>query len=216
VRGLLDRLGFKQAQSAGLRRVPNYAGGGLTEIDKSKEIRQGQILANIKYYFWEENKDDPRLADASSYQLSYAIVATPDCDLLQDFKARRSGLPGILFSILLFGAELPDRAKERTGLGKREWKPVLQNQIDQYHYLDCRGMITENLEDLADGLIVDFKRYFTLTAQELYRQFTASDAASRCNRICRLSDLWREDFQRRAMSFMQRVALPDPSDDEQR
>jgi hypothetical protein len=213
VRRLLDRFGIRRAESTALRRVPDFAVGSFVQVDKAQEVRQGEILGNIKYYYWEENKDDPNLTDVSSFLLSYAVVSTPDCDLLQDFKARRKRLAGTLFSILLFGAEPPDRAKQRTGFGAKEWKYVLQNRIDQFHFLDFSGMIHGGTGDPAQGLVVDFKRYFTLTPQELYRQFTNNDIASQCRRVCRLGDLWREDFQRRAMSYMQRVALPDPSDE---
>jgi hypothetical protein len=85
--------------------------------------------------------------------------------------------------------------------------------MDQFHFLDRKGMASKSMEDTAQGLVVDFKRYFTLSPQELYRQFRNSETSSRCERLCRLDDLWREDFQRRAMSYMQRVALPDPDDD---
>jgi hypothetical protein len=212
VRGLLNRLWIKSAQSTSLR-VPSAASNSFLQVDGDKEIRQGEILKNIRYHFFEQNQTDPNLTDVSSYQLSYAVVATPDCDLLQDFKARKTNQSGSLFSVLLFGAGDSDNAKQRTGFGSKIWKGVLQNQMDQFHFLDRKGMASKSMEDTAQGLAVDFKRYFTLSPQELYGQFRNSETSSRCERLCRLDDLWREDFQRRAMSYMQRVALPDPDDD---
>jgi len=187
VRWLFQRLGLVPANSTALRRVPGAA-VGYARVDPLLEIRQAEILENVTYYYREKNKEDPTLVDAFSHQLTYAIVSTPDCDLLQDFKARRSGSDGTLFSILFFGAELPDRAKQRAGFGTKEWKFVRQNRMDQFHSLDGDGMSLNNKTELSQGLIVDFKRYFTLTPQELYRQFTNSDPALRCNRICRLGD----------------------------
>jgi hypothetical protein len=212
---IFERLKWRSLRpqsTALLPRVPDAQGQGYLPVDRLKEIRQGEILGNVRYYYWLQNKDDHTIADSYSKELSYAIVSTPDCDLLQDFKSRRKGLNGTLFSILLFGAEQTDPAKLRTGLGRTDWRLVLQNRMDQYHFLDLSGIPLDNNSELSKGLVVDFKRYFTLTPEELHRQFDNLDSSSRCNRICRLSDLWREDFQRRAMSYMQRVALPDPAD----
>lgn len=180
-------------------------------VDATRELRQGEILTNLTYYAIEPSKDNPTEVETTVGTLSYAIISTPDCDLLQDYKTRlRQGTSG-LFNVLLFGAEEGRSTKDRIKFNSKEWGHVVNNEMDLFHYMksirvdeDVRG---KGLPDL----VVDFRRYFTLSPQEIYRQCLAQDPA-KAYRRCRLSDLWREDLQRRAMSYMQRVGLPDPSD----
>jgi hypothetical protein len=101
--------------------------------------------------------------------------------------------------------------KDRIKFGRQEWKHVQNNEMERFHYLKS---ITPNEDVSGQGLpdlVVDFKRYFTLPPEEIYRQCRA-EGAPKPYRRCRLADLWREDLQRRAMSYMQRVGIPDPSD----
>lgn len=169
-------------------------------------------MSDLTYYVSKPNKDDPEKIDSAFGVLSYVVVATPDCDLLQDFKARRDGKPSGLFNVLMFAVEEALRVKPNSGFSNgREWKHVEQNEIERFHFL---GAIASNDDLLRAGtkdLIVDFKKYFTLSPEEIYRQLQMTTPNNTCRR-CRLNDLWREDLQRRAMAYMQRVGLPSPLD----
>jgi hypothetical protein len=192
--------------------VPSAAVGAYCVIESDRELRQAEILGNLTFFGIQPNVDDNAKVDTVEAIISYAIILSPDCDLLQDFVARKNGRVGTLFSVLLFGVEESEQARSRMRYSTREWKHVKQNQLDRFYFLQALqsgSIVPAGLPDL----IVDFKRYFTLPPNELYRQCGLTDSAKRCHRICRLSDLWREDLQRRAMSYMQRVALPDPEAD---
>jgi hypothetical protein len=147
----------------------------------------------------------PVLADADVY---YAIFLTPDCDLLQAFKARRGSAPSHIVDVLLFAVEASQTAKDRLRWSTKEWSHVAQNEVDRFYFLKEIPSREAELPDGIPDLVVDFKKYFTLPPQEIYQQINDNS----CRRLVRLYDLWREDLQRRAMSYMQRVALPDPSD----
>lgn len=87
-----------------------------------------------------------------------------------------------------------------------------KNGADSVYYLDAIEARDDILGAGIPPSLVDFKRYFTLPAAEILRQCN-KDSINKARRRCRLSDMWREDFQRRAMSYMQRVGLPNPADD---
>lgn len=214
MRKIFDKIFGNRAEVENVTRTPNIASDAFTAIEEEKEIRQGELLKNVQYYHTEAKESDDHGIELSQTSFSYAIVATPDCDILQDFKDRKRGKDGKLFSILFFGAETVDNAKGRLGIAGKELKPILKNRMDQFYHFDTRGLSITLSSVAIPSLIVDFKRYFSLRPSEIYRQFATNIDENKCVRLGRLSDLWREDFQRRAMSYMQRVALPIDDDGE--
>src|SRR5437762_4629445 len=110
----------------------------------------------------ELNKDDQTKIDTVAGTISYAIILTPDCDLLQDYIAQRDGGTTVIFGVLMFGAEESSRAKERVRYNSREWNHAVQNEMERFHFLkeikSDEDLLTRGLPDL----VVDFKRYFTL------------------------------------------------------
>lgn len=189
--------------------APNY--DSYSSVDPNAELRQSEILSNITYSFLEPSSDDSGRMDMRSGTLSYVIVLTPDCDLLQDFRDRRDKRASKLFNVLMFGAEEAGQAKDRIGYNTKEWKHVQQNVFDQFYYLTAIKADTDLRGRGMPDLVIDFKRYFTLPSGEIYRQCALAEP-DKAFRRCRLTDLWREDLQRRAMSYMQRVGLPDRLD----
>jgi hypothetical protein len=107
--------------------------------------------------------------------------------------------------------EEASKARERLGYNSNEWRHVQQNGVDRVYFLNAIAPEDDLLKSGIPDSIIDFKRYFTLPPDEIFRQCQLPEP-NKASRRCRLSDLWREDLQRRAMSYMQRVGLPDPSD----
>ena len=101
--------------------------------------------------------------------------------------------------------------KSRLSWNRKEWDHVTNNEIERFYFLGAVDIETDVMGTGLPDSVVDFKRYFTLPPEEIYRQVALTDA-NRAQRRYRLSDLWREDLQRRAMSYMQRVGLPDAGD----
>lgn len=135
----------------------------------------------------------------------YAIVLSQDCDLDQDWKVRQSGesreaqlLPSVLF------AQVHEASLLRGRVGASDiWKRVRQNKDERYHFLQA----IPSQED-AEGrglseLGIDFKRYFTLSTDEVYKQ--VEDEA---HRRCRLVSPYLEHLSTRFCYYQFRVALP--------
>lgn len=176
------------------------------DVDISKELRQAEIISNLTYYKVGPNKDDKTKVDTFSLNLPYAIIMTPDCDLLQDYNAEET--KRYLNGILIFEMEEAPMAKKRSGYGGSEWKHVTNNEWDRFHFLEAINAECDALKKGIPELVIDFRRYFTLPVDEIYRQCSLQ-GEDKASRRCRLGDLWRENIQRRAMFHMHRVALPD-------
>jgi hypothetical protein len=209
-RSLLRFFQPRSAQPPRLAPATEY--NSYCKVDGARELRQAEILSDLTYYSIAPTSDDPGVLETTSATISHAIIMTPDCDLLQDYKARQRHQPARwLFSTLLFGVEEATDTRARMQYGRQEWKHVTNNEMERFHFLASIKPYDDVLERGLPDLVVDFKRYFTLPPGEIYRQCGLEEPTRACRR-CRLTDLWREDLQRRAMSYMQRVGLPDPSD----
>jgi hypothetical protein len=212
---LLSIFGRRNQKRAGvdmaLRPVPRAEYNAYCPIDPNEELRQSEIISNLTYYSIEPNSDDPTQLDTAQGKVSYAIIATPDCDLLQAFKTPGGRSPTLL-SVLFFAMEEEAAMKQRVGYGSKEWKHVKQNEIDRFYFIHAVDAQNDLLGLGIPDAVVDFKRYFTLPPREVLRQCSSSGPA-KANRRCRLTDMWRQDMQQRAMSYMQRVALPDRADE---
>lgn len=191
--------------------MPRAEFGAYCLVDSNKELRQSEIISDITYYSIETNKEDSTKVDTTSGKLSYAIIVTPDCDLLQDFKSKNDGKKAALLNVLLFSMEEANQARQRIGYSSNEWKHVKQNVVERVYFLNAIAPDDDLLKLGIPDSVIDFKRYCTLPSDEILRQCQLREP-NKANRRCRLSDLWREDLQRRAMAYMQRIGLPDPSD----
>jgi hypothetical protein len=188
------------------RPVARSERGAYCGIDIAQELRQSEIISNLTFYKSSRRSDGSGLVDNLTLLVSHAIILTPDCDLLQDFKKRTP-----LFSVLMFGIEDAIQLKAKLQFHAKEWKHIVNNELERFYFLTA---IDDKIDARGVGIpdcVVDFKRYFTLSPEEIYRQVSL-DNGDRAHRRCRLTDLWREDLQRRAMSYMQRVGLEDASD----
>lgn len=196
--------------------VPAPNNNAFCLIDSAKELRQGEIISDLKYYNIVPNKEDPNKSDVQTLITPFAILGTPDCDLFQDFRDNAENyVDGAkLPNVIIFLADAEDAGRKRANIVSKEWRLVKKNKVDQFYYI-AENNIADSLEGTIPPLLVDFKRYVSLTPAEILRQCNAARPAPHAQRRCRLSDLWREDFQRKAMSFMQRVGLPAADDDDQ-
>ena len=168
----------------------------------TRELRQGEIISSLAQASY----------DSSAEQVSivihpFAVVATQDCDLLWDYEGTREGKPSDLNGVLLYEAEPADQAKTKLPRGNDIWKRIIQNRDERYHLLESVRADDDCVGEGIPGLIIDFKRFFTLAASEIYRQITIAESA---RRRCRLEMPYREHFQTRAAFYFQRVMLPEP------
>jgi hypothetical protein len=175
------------------------------------ELRQGEIISDLICYVVEADPENSGRVVTKGVPIPYAIIATPDCDLLQSFRALRDDKKERINGILFFEAEEADIARKRIPISSGEWKEVKKSRLEGYHLLnDFQPGCDRSGQQIPD-LLVDFKRYFMLPTKEVYRQLRLQ-VNPRAARRCCLGDLWREDLQQRAMSFMTRVGTPAPGD----
>lgn len=163
-----------------------------------REFRQGEIICGLsqRIYNPAENNVDERVRP-------YSVVLNQDCDLLQDYNARNSGKGAPIESMLFYIAEPADDMRGK--IDGDIWKRVIQNNNDRYHFLSVVAAECDLIKVGLPKLIIDFKSFFTLPTEEVYRQ-CVKDAQRRT----RLEMPYREHLQNRAAFYFQRIVLPEP------
>lgn len=164
-------------------------------------FRQSEILSNVAqhYYNFREDAVDVQIID-------FAVVLSQDCDLIQDYDKRGRGEEGSLNGILLYEAMTVGEAKSR-GMKAREFEKVTQYGLERYHFLKAVSAEDDSCAECVPDLIVDFKKYFTISALELHWQVTQDGGLKRRSRLI---SPYLEHIQKRSSSYMSRVALPEP------
>lgn len=180
-----------------------------TKISNKDRIYQGYIFHNIDVIenFHEEGKE----LLLQKINFPYVICLTQDCDLSSDYldkinRPKENRNCRILHLIVapLFNFEkfkngehwgdifdVGDAVKENKSTGKS----IMNNETPRYHYL--------NFDDKLElpPMIVDFKHFFTLSSNYLYSKLD--------NRICTVSELFRERISQRFTNYLSRIGLPD-------
>lgn len=166
-----------------------------------REFRQGEILSDVSQFVF----DQPSV-EITEILHPYVIIASQDCDLLWDFESRKDNKGAQLNGILLYEAH--DALKYRAQVpGSDIWKRIIQNKDERYHALESAAADFDLKEIGIPDLIVDFKRFFCLSPDQLSLQCSPGGGA---DRRCILEMPFREHFQSRAAFYMQRVSLPSP------
>lgn len=80
--------------------------------------------------------------------------------------------------------------------GKTPWKKICQNETPRYHYLNRYEPF-----EIPD-LVLDFKRYYTVSREYLYDIYNEVYLAS-------LGGLYREDLSQRFANYLSRIGLPE-------
>jgi hypothetical protein len=180
--------------------APATAASVFSITELANELRQGEIITGLTQYFY-----DPVTEDVERLIHPYSIILSQDCDLLRDHESRKEGSDGALTSVLLYIAEPAKDVKGSIG-GTDIWKRVIANNNERYHLL---SQVPTELDLKAEGmpnLLLDFREFFTLPPEEIYRQCTSGQAVRRC----RVDMPYREHLQSRAAFYFQRVMLPEP------
>jgi hypothetical protein len=164
------------------------------------EFRQGEIITGLEQVV-------RILPDGTAEvkQHPFAVVFSQDCDLAADHRARQKADPkAVMNGILLFEAFPFDGFISTLGLDKSERKQVRQNNNVRYHILEPAAAAEDLQGQGFTALTIDFRRYFTLTADDMSGQL-----ALVARRRARLVSPYVEHLQCRALHYLGRVALPD-------
>ena len=173
----------------------------FTKENLERELWQGEIITNVVQYIYDSVEEG---VDAKIH--NFALVMCQDCDLLQDYNKRDAGQDGDLLSILLYEA---DEAETITAniLKSEIRRRILENREERYHYLEPVISKDDVLGCGIPALVIDFKRFFTITPVELHRQIASEKGATRRSRI---QSPFKEHLQTRAAVYAGRVGLPRP------
>lgn len=172
-------------------------------------LRQGELLSGLIQRVVDIEslaEGRPRVA---RQEHPFVIVVSQDCDLDWDFKARtneaapRKFIPNVLF------CEVSDVETFRgTGeINAKRFEQFRSNRDMRYHVL---ARVPQACDVQGDGtveLAVDFKRYFTLPTDDIYRQLLLGDRIGVQRRTV-LRPPFRESLCQRFYYFQSRIALP--------
>lgn len=176
-------------------------------------LKQGEILTGLRRVVPEPGSAFGELK-ADIVEHRFAVVLSQDCDLEQDFSARRENKDGPSpqqlagqerkkLSCVLFCDAIPiDELKTRID-DKRVFDFASKNKNERFQFLrevkpeeDARG------EGIAGGLGLDFKRYFSLGVEDVYAQ-----VAMLKNRRAVLLTPYAEHLSVRFFEYQLRIAL---------
>lgn len=172
---------------------------------KSKNSRfyQGDVLKDLKFVVGEPEKE----TELDKIELKYAVILSQDCDIEHDFKSRKENKSQDkhLRSLLVCPAFDLEEFASGKHFGDWEMETFNNKKIDKlrnndeykrYHYLhsDSQYLIPE--------LILDFKHFFTLPRDFLYRK-------KKDIYIVSLSELFREELSQRFSNYLSRIGLPE-------
>ncbi len=171
-------------------------------------LRQGEILSNVvQSQLSLASVGGPPEVDFKHHP--FAVLLTQDCDLEQDFDAKQKGkmndkrLPGLLFCEMATAEETKVRVAENN-LKQWERLSIRINKNERYHFFQKVDPSCDARQIGLDELVVDFKRYFTLPTEEVYRRIECGEA----HRRCVLVSPYLEHLSSRFAYYLSRVALP--------
>lgn len=172
-------------------------------------LRQCEIISNVV----RARLSIASVGDEPSVEFEihpYALLMTQDCDLEQDFSVRQKGeindkvLPSLLFCEVMTAGELLSRSAAGQ---KKQWERlnIPLNKNERFQFLQAVDPPCDAQQIGLEELALDFKRYFTVPSDEMYRRIELGEAKRRCV----LNSPYLEHLSSRFGYFMSRVALPE-------
>jgi hypothetical protein len=180
----------------------------VTAPDSTTPLRQGEILTSVIQL--RVRLDTVQTANPVFNPIAqpFAVILTQDCDLEQDHQVRSAGkqsdklLPAVLFCEVVTAQEQYGRIRQ---INPKFWDRIKINNDIRYHFLQKVEPGCDRLQEGLPELAIDFKRYFTLPTEEVYRRIELGEAQRRCV----LVSPYLEHLSGRFASFLSRVALPE-------
>ena len=174
------------------------------------ELRQGEIISNLiqaRLDLTTVGSASPPKVDLVKHQL--AVVISQDCDLLLDYNARNGIgdvkpdklLPSILFCEVITAEEM---CSPENGINGRDRQLFGKNKLERFHFLQKVEREKDAMGEGLPELGIDFKRYFSIPTDEVYKRFTLE-----AKRRCYMKSPYLEHLSNRFSHFQQRIALPE-------
>lgn len=166
-------------------------------------ICQGDIFTNIEVIEGFDVKGSQ--ITIKKIQFPFVVCLNQECDLEHDFNCTNGKdrkllhiaiAPAFNFEDFLSGNHWAGIFDTNATAKRKDTKPglIMDNEIPRYHYIKFS-------DNSMPELIVDFKHFFTVNRDELYKQIT--------NRLCSLDDLFKEKISQRFSNFISRIGLPE-------
>jgi hypothetical protein len=180
-------------------------------VQVSERLYQGEIVAGliqVRQTLETIGANGPPRLDEVLHP--FAIVMTQDCDLEQDFRLRSGACEGPLpmANILFCEAIATTDLKGKVPQGKDIWKRVIQNKDERYQ---CLESVPPHQDLMGVGipcLGCDFKRYFSIPADEVYRRIELKQIRRRS----KLITPYAEHLLSRFCIFQSPIPLPENHD----
>jgi hypothetical protein len=136
----------------------------------------------------------------------FAVILRQDCDLEQDYRARHDqNRPDKMVPNVLF-CEVPTAQGIRTvgSVNSGMWSKIKVNKDERYQFLQGIESSDDVLGQGLPELCIDFKRFFTIPTDEVYKRIEIGEAKRRCV----LVSPYLEHLSNRFAYFLARIALP--------
>jgi hypothetical protein len=177
-------------------------------------LRQGEILTGLKRVVPEPGSALGEQLKADIIEHRFAVILSQDCDLEQDYSARyeiednetaqqSAGRERKKLSCVLFCDAIPvDELKGRIADG-RVFSFAEKNKNERYQFLrEVKAEEDAHGKGIPAGLGLDFKRYFSLAAEDVYAQISILK-----NRRTVLQTPYAEHLSVRFFEYQLRIAL---------
>lgn len=171
--------------------------------ENNARLYQGDILEKLEFVTGDPREE----TEKDIISLSFAVILTQDCDMQSDFNCEKSGKnqDKRLLSLLICPAFLINEFAQGRHLGdwqmdtfsSKKVKGVKGNdKYKRYHFL------SKESDFLIPELVIDFKHFFTLPRDFLYKQRKNKYVAS-------LNEIFREELSQRFSNYLSRIGIPE-------
>lgn len=199
-------------------------------VPPGNRLHQGEILAGlvrVRQSLDSIGNDNVRVEETTH---PFVLVLTQDCDLSQDatargieaqaladplllndeeFRKKHENAPKYqIVNVLLCEAVPTSELKAYVPPGKDIWKRIIQNKDERYQCLEAVPSEQDSTSGGVPSLACDFKRFFTVPADEIYKRIKLGQIARRS----RLVTPYAEHLLHRFCNFQARVPLPENHD----
>jgi hypothetical protein len=199
-------------------------GAVIYEPSCNGAFRQAEVLSAVLQLKRTVSSESTQITvDLVSHP--FAIIVSQDCDLDLDFRARNGligpddkpvgpekRIPNILLCELVTAEELSSSGRLSGEINSTIWSRIRTNEHVRYHFFQAVGADLDAVGSGLPELAADFKRYFTVVADDLYAQLQESVTQDLrpIQRRLRLKSPYCEHFSTRFSFYLSRVALPEP------
>lgn len=183
----------------------------VSDPDGRFPLRQCEILTNVQRAQLVASSIGTSEVANVVIPAEYAIILSQDCDLAQDYDVRfvkpNPDSDRLLLSVLLTPVSTATQMFARIANSRqREWDRlnIAKNKNERFHFLQHVEPASDRLNEELPELVIDFKRYFTLPTDEVYRRIELGEARRRCV----LVSPYMEHLSSRFAYYLSRVGLP--------